>query len=231
MNIKVTVDIRDRHLISLCKKIFKDVEVKQLTIGDLHIYKDEHVILLERKSIRDLFQSIVTNRLWDQLARMLAVEELEGYTVRRRMLLIHGSLKSLVLERAWWGGRDSSTLWAQLMGALQEIVFVYETAVFIAENDDAETQFIRILARREAEGKNDKTPEPRWFRRSKPAIPSKDAKIYLLSSIPQVGDKLARQLLEHFGTIAKIANSRPEELMRVPLVGEKKARVIYEIFH
>ena len=52
-----------------------------------------------------------------------------------------------------------------------------------------------------------------------------------MSSLPNVGEVLARNLIDHFGSIADIANASVEELREVEGVGEKKATQIYEAFH
>ena len=62
-------------------------------------------------------------------------------------------------------------------------------------------------------------------------LPEKDCKRYLVSSIPNIGDILATNLLNHFGTVTNIANATIEELKTVPKIGRKKAKLIYEIFH
>ncbi|MGQ9514429.1 MAG: helix-hairpin-helix domain-containing protein, partial [Thermoproteota archaeon] len=45
------------------------------------------------------------------------------------------------------------------------------------------------------------------------------------------GNAQAKILLEHFGTIEKVAMASREELQRVPGIGKKKAELIYSIFH
>ncbi|RLF36187.1 MAG: ERCC4-type nuclease, partial [Thermoplasmata archaeon] len=48
---------------------------------------------------------------------------------------------------------------------------------------------------------------------------------------PNVGEVLARNLLNHFGSISRIANAGIEELKLVEGIGDKRARQIYELFH
>jgi len=49
--------------------------------------------------------------------------------------------------------------------------------------------------------------------------------------LPFVGNKLAKNLLDHFGSVSSIANASVKELEEVKLIGEKKAKLIYQIFH
>ena len=112
-----------------------------------------------------------------------------------------------------------------------EIVYVYGIPIFFVEDDQAVLTFIRILIDREIRKANESLPKERWFRRRLSEIPEKDEKIYLLSSIPGIGNELARNLLRHFGSIDKIANASIDQLMMVDGIGSKKAEQIYNIFH
>jgi ERCC4-type nuclease len=59
--------------------------------------------------------------------------------------------------------------------------------------------------------------------------PVKEVKTYLLDAVPMIGEVHAKKLLDHFGTISKIAQSTKNELMRVPGIG-KRERKNYAIF-
>jgi len=48
----------------------------------------------------------------------------------------------------------------------------------------------------------------------------------VVSAISEIGPVLARNLLEHFQTIERIATASEEELMKVPKIGKKIARRI-----
>ena len=62
-------------------------------------------------------------------------------------------------------------------------------------------------------------------------LPVKDRKQYILSSLPSIGNRLAENLLTHFGTISGVACASVEDLQKVPKIGKKKAEVIYKMFH
>ena len=118
------------------------------------------------------------------------------------------------------------------MGAYQEIIYVYNTPIIHAGSDIAFKAFMKILAKREASGKNDKLPEARWYRKPARAdLPVRDRKKYVLSSLPYIGDVLAEKLLIKFTTISDIACASVEELQKVPKIGAKKAELIYKLFH
>ena len=81
-------------------------------------------------------------------------------------------------------------------------------------------------------GKNDKLPEARWYRKPIRAdLPVKDRKKYILAAIPNIGNRLAENLLSEFNTISNVANASVAELRKVPKIGEKKADLIFRILH
>ena len=51
---------------------------------------------------------------------------------------------------------------------------------------------------------------------------------YIVSSLPGVGPTLARPLLKEFKSIKNIVNASEEELRKIELIGEKKAKQIYD---
>jgi len=62
-------------------------------------------------------------------------------------------------------------------------------------------------------------------------LPSKDRKLYVLDSIPLIGESQARILLNHFKNIENVAKASMDELQQVEKIGKKKAQLIYNIFH
>ena len=118
------------------------------------------------------------------------------------------------------------------MGAYMEILFVYDIPLIVTEDDDSFYQCMRILIQRETKGQNDLLPQSRWFRKHlSPDLPEMDVKRYVLSSLPSIGENLAKKLLDHFGSINAVANAPENELQTVEGIGTKKAKKIYHIFH
>ncbi len=218
---QVLVDYRERKILPLIEDVLEDFELVNLPVGDFLIC--EQGVLVERKSGCDFLNSIKSNRLWDQMRRVLA-DEVMGCNIRRRALLLHGSIED-ELELSGFG-------WNHVMGALMEIQFKYRIPVFYAEDEEALREFFRILIRREKEGKNEGEIEKKWSRiPPKRVMSDEEWKIYILSSLPMVGEKLAKSMLKHFGSIEKIARANIIELKKVEGIGDKKAREIYRLFH
>lgn len=233
---KILVDHRERGQIDKIKGVCDEIGLVHLPLGDYLIPSKDGSVLIERKSVTDFLSSIRSNRLWDQLLRFMKRQEILGFTLKRRILLIHGELRylpdMLVGYDAEYSERDRLIFWSRIMGAFLEIIYVYDTPIIVAEDDVAFKAFFRILIRREVKGLNDRLPSARWYRkRARSDLPVKDWKCYLLSSIPSVGEKLATNLLEHFETISHIASASTRQLQQVPKIGRKKAELIHRIFH
>ncbi|MCK5625525.1 ERCC4-type nuclease [Candidatus Bathyarchaeota archaeon] len=228
---KLLVDHRERNVLKLVEDVCEEVVVTQLSVGDYLLISGSDGIVIERKTINDLFASIRSNRLWDQLLRMMKTEKVAGYSLKRRILLIHGFKKYFESINS---EHDDNLIasWSQLMGAYMEIIYVYNTPIIHVESDIAFRAFMRILIKRESVGKNDKFPDAKWYRKpAKADLPVKDRKKYILSALPYIGNQLASNLLDHFYTISDVACAQVEDLQKVPKIGKKRAELIYKMFH
>jgi ERCC4-type nuclease len=229
---KLLIDHRERPQASLLENVCDEVAFTQLPIGDYLLVSDSTAVLVERKTVSDFMSSVRTNRLWDQLLRMMKTEKVLGHQIKRRILLLHGDFQDYLVEVDYGSPESLSKHWSQLAGAFLEVIFDYNTPIVHAESDVAFRAFMRILAKRESSGKNDKLPGARWYR--KPArtnLPVKDRKRYILCALPYIGDRLAENLLLHFKTISEVACASVRELQKVPKIGKKKAELIYMMFH
>ncbi|MCK5403564.1 ERCC4-type nuclease [Candidatus Bathyarchaeota archaeon] len=229
---KLLVDHRERNVLKLVEDICEDVVVTQLSVGDYLLISGSDGIVIERKTINDLFASIRSNRLWDQLLRMMKTEKIAGYSLKRRILLIHGNFTKYFESIDIETDDSLKRSWSQLMGAYMEIIYVYNTPIIHVESDIAFRAFMRILIKRESVGKNDKFPDAKWYRKpAKADLPVKDRKKYILSALPYIGNQLASNLLDHFYTISDVACAQVEDLQKVPKIGKKRAELIYKMFH
>lgn len=228
---KILIDHRERHLKPLFNEICEEVSFVQLPIGDYLLVSADGAVIVERKTVNDFIASIRSNRMWDQLLRMMTSEEVLGHEIKRRLLLLHGSFDHY-MRKLGLSHDDSSKNWSQLMGACLEIIYVYNTPIIHAEDDVALRAFMKILMKREESKSNDGFPEARWYRKPARAdLPKRDRKKYILSALPQIGPRLAENLLLHFKTISNVASASIEELQRVPKIGHKKAKLIHNMLH
>lgn len=229
---KLFIDHRERQMVPLVEDVCDNITWMQLPIGDYVLISDSEAIIIERKTVTDFVSSVRSNRLWDQLLRMMKLVKIYEYPIKRRLLLIHGSVENYLKKMESRLKNDDSVYWSQLMGAYLEIVCVYNTPIIHAESDTAFTAFMRTLVKRESTGLNDKLPRAKWYMKPvKANLPVKDRKKYVLSSLPYIGDRIAENLLTHFHTISNVACASVDELQNVPKIGKKKAALIYTLFH
>ena len=59
----------------------------------------------------------------------------------------------------------------------------------------------------------------------------KELQEFIVAAFPNVGNKLAVELLKKFGSIRGSVAANMEELREVELIGEKKAQQIHEVIH
>ncbi|MFX0198951.1 MAG: helix-hairpin-helix domain-containing protein [Candidatus Hodarchaeota archaeon] len=235
--LKLFVDHReDPKVVKIAEEVAEELdapfEILHLLQGDF-VVANEHAVVVERKRMGDFITSIRSNRMWQQLLELMKTETILDYPVKRRLVVVHGTIMDYLTSLPYrTAGRDSSRIFASLMGAMMEIIYVYDTPIVLTENDDAFKAFLRILAKREAEHKNDKNPEARWYRRRiSENLPIIDRKRFTLASIPLIGEKLAGNLLDEFDTIADVVMASLDDLVKVPGIGKKKAAKIHEVFH
>ena len=57
----------------------------------------------------------------------------------------------------------------------------------------------------------------------------KNRQRFILQSLPQVGPKLAKRLLDHFDNIQAIFTASAEELSKIEGIGQEKARKIRDV--
>ncbi len=68
---KLLVDHRERRTVKLVEDACEAVTLTQLPIGDYVLLSDAAAVVVERKTVTDFLASIRSNRLWDQLLRMM----------------------------------------------------------------------------------------------------------------------------------------------------------------
>ena len=220
---EIYLDYREKKILKYVVEISGYTEITNLPVGDILISTKNGGFLVERKSAWDFIESMKNNRLWEQLRRM-QTEEVLGIKISRRALLICGLLTPVLIE--------SGIKWNNVMGAFMEIQFNYGIPIFHAEDETSLREFLRILIKRENEGKNLGEIKKLWARvPARREMSEEEWKIYSLSSLPFIGEATAKKLLSKFGSIEKIARASIVELKKVEGIGDKKARKIYRIFH
>ncbi len=184
---------------------------KVLDVGD---YVVSERVGVERKSSTDFLKSLVDGRLFDQAKRLLEVFE-------KPVLIVEGSLgRALKMMNV----NRRAVLGAQIALSIDMGVPTLFT------RDPSETaELILILAKRE-QGKEHRFKS---IHVKKPRIGSvEEWQLYIMQCFPHVGPKIARRILEIYGSIRNFcSNASLSELARIEGLGEKKASEIIQILH
>ncbi len=176
------------------------VRVRNLEAGD-YVLSDR--VAVERKTVDDFVESIVDKRLFEQLLKL----KMYYY---KPILIIEGiNIYKRLNPNA-------------IRGALATVAVDMGIPIIQTSNAEETAELIVAIARREQEGKErEVSPHVGKTKRT-----LREQQEYVVSAISEIGPVLARNLLEHFQTIERIATASEDELMKVPKIGRKIARRI-----
>lgn len=201
----VLVDSREREMGKLLISQGLTVKVGNLDVGD-YVISDR--VAVERKTATDFVASIIDpeRNLFRQIADLARSYE-------RPVLILEG--------RDLYSSQINA---ASILGALTSVAVDYRVPIIPTDDKNDTARAIALLVRRERqEGREPKAHG------HKTARTLKEQQEYLVSAIPGVGPKVARNLLRHFGSIERIMNAGQKELQEVQLVGPKVAERIREL--
>lgn len=210
---KVTVFIDHRERASNVSRILgkKDISVKeiQLEVAD-YVISDR--IAIERKTVSDLINSVINQRLFDQLGRMSASYE-------KPVLIIEGDPKEL------YSARDMHE--NTIRGVLSSIAIDYGVPVIWTENALETANMVYWIAYRE-QNMDKREPQIRACKRvsDRPSMQE-----FLVAGLPHINSKLSRRLLEHFRTPREIFTASEEKLMEVEGMGREKVRKVFDLIN
>jgi Fanconi anemia group M protein len=208
VELKVFADHREKS-----SKVIKElvergvkVELKQLEVAD-YVLSDN--VGVEFKSVHDFVDSILDGRLLEQ------VKDLK-YNFLRPLLIIEGGEDIYSVRNVHPNA---------VRGMLVAIAVSFGVPVLATKNFRETAEMLIAIARREQDDK-EKYFSPHAQKRG---VSLKDRQEYFISALPNIGLKLARELLEKFGTPKNVVNASEEELMKVEKIGEIKAKKIKEV--
>ncbi|KYK24554.1 hypothetical protein AYK26_03160 [Euryarchaeota archaeon SM23-78] len=180
------------------------VELSKLDVGD---YLLSERVVVEHKTAKDFADSIIDGRLLSQLVNLKKYE--------RPIVVLEG-------EEDVYSQRKIHP--NAIRGVLSTVIISYGIPILQTKNSKESAALFLIIAKREAD------PSKKDFALHT-AKPLTDAELqeYIVGSFPGVGPVLAKPLLKKFKSIKKIVNAKEEQLKKVELIGDKKAKRIKEI--
>lgn len=195
----IVADVHEpKRIVQRLKDLGVRVQVKNIIPGDYVVGE----VGVERKTIGDFFSSMVKKRLFDQVLRLK-----ECYPVAS--LVVEGDLSALS------DYQNPGAFW----GAFLAITLDEGIPIFFAPDYKQTAHFLYIIERRQVKG-----AAPYGLRHKPKMLTLDEKQRYFLQGFPNVGEILARSLLEEFGSLRKVMNARENDLLRVPKIGKKKAQ-------
>jgi len=208
-SVRIYVDPREvrSRVFRLLEESGCEVVLKSLEIGD-YVLSDR--VCVERKTAEDFLSSFLDSdrdlfRQMSDLAR----------TYNRPLLILEGE--------GLYSARQVHP--NAVRGVLASIAIDFGVPIIFSRDEEDTASILGIVAMREqSEGRRSLSSHGK-----KSALTLKEQQEYLISSIPNIGLSVARNLLRHFGSVRRVLNASFEELLVVDLVGPKTAERIREV--
>jgi len=203
--VRVVADERERAsgVPEELSKLNVRVYFSKLSVGD-YVLSPE--VAVERKSIPDLISSVYDSRIFIQASRIASA-------YAKPYLLIEGDSKEV--ERLT---RNVKSYY----GAIASVTLAYGLRVLFTANKTetavAISELLRNVRARPVPHQMSETPP-----RSKTFS---QQQVYLISSLPGVGRKLAERLLRKYGSPRRVMSLTQGELSLTPGIGWKRAEKI-----
>lgn len=181
-----------------------DVKVQAMAVGDYQV-SDE--VVIERKTAKDFVDSIVDKRLFKQ-ARSLMEE------FKRPLIILEGDdlYNGMINPNA-------------IRGSIASIALDFGISIIPTRNAQDTAAMIKRISIREQSG--EKTPIQ--IRTDKKPVNLWEQQLFIIESLPNIGPVNAKNLLEHFGTVANIINASESQLQEVEGIGKKTAANIRKV--
>ncbi|RLF38248.1 MAG: hypothetical protein DRN00_00190 [Thermoplasmata archaeon] len=181
-------------------------KIKNLPVAD---YVISNRVAIERKSVDDFLESMISGKLFRQLAELK-----QNYP--KPVLVIEGD--------DIFGRRNISH--TSILGSLASIILDYGIPILNTKNHKETADLLTVMLKREQKEEKREVA----LRGDKRTMSIEERQRYILEGLPNVSAVLAKRLLKHFKTIRNIANAEEEDLFQVDGIGKVTAKEIVEIF-
>ncbi|MBW7890928.1 MAG: hypothetical protein H3C48_07870 [Chitinophagaceae bacterium] len=172
-----------------------------LSAGD---YIVNGTIGIERKSAEDFVQSIINNRLFDQIARLKR-------SVSRLLLIIEGNPYTTAHEM-----HPNA-----IRGAILSVLISWQVPIIFSK-DKKDTAALLLTIAQQDLATPSKIAALKNYRPKKPH----SRRLFFLQAIPGIGPALATRMIVEFGSLKAVINASEEELKKVEGIGKNKAKNI-----
>lgn len=205
---KIIIDTRERK-----SRVSRILSKRKIELKEMHLDVADYIISdrvgIERKTVGDFLNSVIDQRLFDQLSRLNKAFE-------KPVLILEGNPRDLYEERDVHKNA--------VMGALSSIAIDYGIPIIWTRNELETASFMeRIAIREQTDGKREPCARPCKKLSDLPSMQE-----FLIAGLPNVNTALSRRLLEHFKTPREIFCATEEKLMEVNGLGREKVRGVFD---
>ena len=218
MTIRIVVDEREKNsqVPNLLRMMGVFVDYEQLAVGD-YIVSSETIV--ERKTIHDLINSVYDGRLFIQCSDLI-----NHYS--KPFIIIEGNITDL--DKREKMDLDSKVIVDKIQVAydtLIKIALEFRIPILYTPSIYYTAELLIHLASNPSKNKNDGP----LLKKIKKSNPFYIQQLYVLTSLPGIGTKLATRLLDKFHSPKNVLNASIAELARVPGLGNMRAEKIRKI--
>ena len=181
-----------------------DVKVQSMAVADYQV-SDE--VAIERKTTKDFIDSIIDKRLFKQ-AKELSEE------FKRPLMILEG-------DDLYAGMVNPNAI----RGSIASIALDFGISIIPTRNAQDTAAMIKRIAIREQSGER----TPITVRTDKKPVSLFEQQLFIIESLPNIGPVNAKNLLQHFGSVANVINASVTELQEVEGIGKKTAESIRNV--
>lgn len=204
----ILVDNREggTQLIKQLKELGMKIEMRTLATADF-IVSDR--VGIERKTPKDFVDSIIDKRLLHQLKDL-------KQNFEKPLIIIEGE-EDIYSQRRIHPNA--------IRGMFATIAISYGIPIIQTKSHQETAELIKSITSREQNPENKEI----GVRIDKRPMTTKEQQEFIIESLPGIGPSLAKSLLKKFKSVKKIINAKPENLIKVDQLGDKKADEIKKI--
>lgn len=195
------------------EKFGVEIRFADLPVGD---YLLSDTLCVERKEINDYVSSLTSGHLHAQLYDLSTNFEVSYLIVEgiiSEVLMYRKIKREVYLSSLAGASLRRSSEGKKGIVQIINLETAFDTAVFLKNLNE------RV-------GSN----EPRIPRISRVKCGAGDQLIFIVSSLPGIGEIRAKKLLEHFGDLRRLVNADADEIASIRGIGTKTAREIQKLF-
>jgi ERCC4-type nuclease len=207
--VRIIVDSREpRNVEEHLARLGAAVERRTISPADFVLSSD---CAVERKTVSDFMASLFSGRLFEQATALKG-----AYS--KPLVIVEGDIEMELRKR-----QSPRPFWGAMVKLQAEMGIPVVTTPTPAHSADA----LYVMAKRlqKDEGSNN-----RFVAQNKPrSMSPEDWRLFIVASLPYIGDELAARLLAHFKSVRKIFLASEDELEEVEGIGKAKAKRISQL--